>query len=169
MSDIACGHLPLEVVDLPLVSDDRGFLFEVIRSIEPAPSEHKPHSLAHRFGQVYVVGDPVRKTVRAYHKHDELWDWFCIIAGSAKFVFVDDDPDSDTEGKHQIIIGSSRRPQLIVVPPKVYHGWMSLEDNTVMLSVASHTYNHAKPDEYRVDPYTFDDLIGESPWVVRGR
>jgi dTDP-4-dehydrorhamnose 3,5-epimerase-like enzyme len=34
----------------------------------------------------------------------------------------------------------------------VYHGWMSLEDDTMMISTASEVYNRANPDEERV-PY----------------
>lgn len=150
----------VKVVDLPVFEDDRGFLIEIARTAD----DPEPHGVVHRFGQVYLVGDPVRGTIRAFHKHAELWDWFFISQGSAKFVLKDDRPDSPTYGEMMTVIASHRRPRLIVVPPGVYHGWMSLEDNTLMVSTASHTYNRANPDEVRIPPDSFGDV-----WTVKGR
>ena len=105
-----------------------------------------------------------RGTVRAFHKHAELWDWFFISHGSAKFVLVDDRDDSPTKGEMMAVVVGDRKPALIVVPPGVYHGWMSLEDDTQMVSTASHTYNREKPDEVRIPPDSFGDV-----WTVKGR
>jgi dTDP-4-dehydrorhamnose 3,5-epimerase len=137
--------------------DDRGFLFEVIHASDPFVT---------KFGQVYFVGDRTPFTVRAYHKHFELHDWFAIVNGSAKFVLVDDRKDSPTYRKTDILIGSSRKPSLIIVPPGVYHGWMSLENDTLLCSIASHEYNREKPDEERVSPDSFQDILGQNPWQI---
>jgi dTDP-4-dehydrorhamnose 3,5-epimerase len=122
------------------------------------------HALAHQFGQVYLVGDPARGAVRAYHKHRELWDWFCIVHGSAKFILRDDRPECETYGEMLTVVAGVRAPKLIAVPPGVYHGWMALEDDTLMISVASHTYNQDEPDEVRIAPDSFGDV-----WTVKGR
>ena len=52
---------------------------------------------------------------------------------------------------------NAQRPSCLEVEPGVWHGWQALEDNTVLTSVASHTYNRDNPDEERVGPYEFDD------------
>ena len=143
----------LEGKTLAVHNDDRGYLYEIVHSYELP-----------KFGQVYAVGDPARGAIRAFHKHDKLWDLFCIVAGSAKFIFVDDRPKSKTKGNMQIITAGSRAPKLIIVPPGIYHGWMALEDNTLMISTASELYNQKSPDEYRIDPYTYGDV-----WTVKGR
>lgn len=150
----------VKVIDLTVVEDDRGFLIEIARSAD----DPSPHGVVHRFGQVYLVGDPVRGTIRAFHKHAELWDWFFICHGSAKFVLKDDRPESPTYGEMMTVVASQRKPRLIVVPPGVYHGWMSLEDDTLMVSTASHTYKHGDPDEVRIPPDSFGDV-----WTVKGR
>ena len=148
------------VVELATHEDDRGYLIEIARrDDDPAP-----HGLIHRFGQVYLVGDPVRGTIRAFHKHAKLWDWFFISHGSAKFVLKDDRPDSPSYGEEMTVIASGRKPRLVAVPPGVYHGWMSLEDDTQMVSTGSHTYNSQDPDEVRIPPDSFGDV-----WTVRGR
>jgi len=150
----------VKVITLPQFEDDRGYLIEIAR----ATGDGEAHSVVHKFGQVYLVGDPVRGIIRAFHKHDELWDWFFISHGSAKFVLKDDRPKSPTYGEVQTVITSARSPRLVIVPPGVYHGWMSLEDDTQMVSTASHTYNRQKPDETRIPPDSFGDV-----WTVKGR
>lgn len=150
----------VKVIELPIFEDDRGFLVEIARHAD----DPEPHGVVHRFGQVYLVGDPVRGIIRAFHKHEELWDWFFISHGSAKFVLKDDRKGSKTFGEIQTVIASARKPRLVVVPPGVYHGWMSLEDDTLMVSTASHTYNRQKPDEVRIPPDSFGDV-----WTVQGR
>jgi len=150
----------VQVIDLVAHYDDRGYLVEIVRHAD----DPEPHGVVHQFGQVYLVGDMVRGTIRAYHKHEELWDWFFISHGSAKFVLKDDRADSPTCGEMMTIVVGERRPRLIVVPPGVYHGWMSLEDDTQMVSTASHTYNREQPDEVRIPPDSFGDV-----WTVKGR
>jgi dTDP-4-dehydrorhamnose 3,5-epimerase len=150
----------VEVIDLTTREDDRGYLIEIARRAD----DPEPHGVVHQFGQVYFVGDPVRGSIRAFHKHHELWDWFFISHGSAKFVLKDDREDSPTHGEMMTVISSIRNPRLLVIPPGVYHGWMSLEDDTQMVSTASHAYNRENPDEVRVPPDSFGDV-----WAVKGR
>ncbi len=147
-------------VFLELHEDDRGYLFEVIHNSDPFMTQ---------FGQVYMVGDRIERVVRAFHKHRELHDWFCIVHGSAKFALVDDRQDGPTYRQSDMLVGSDRKPSLIVVPPGVYHGWMSLEPDTLLCSTASHEYQRGNPDEVRVPPDHFDDLLGGSPWQIKGR
>lgn len=145
----------VEVVPLTARVDDRGYLIEIVRATDPYFT---------KFGQVYIVGDMARGTIRAFHKHEELWDWFFISHGSAKFVLKDDRPESPTHGEMMTVVGSERNPTLIVVPPGVYHGWMSLEDDTQLISTASEVYRRDNPDEVRIPPDSFGDV-----WTVKGR
>lgn len=140
------SHTIIKDVEIvPLISrlDDRGYLVEIV---------HNSDKFFQKFGQVYLVGDFVRNTVRAFHKHQKLWDYFFISHGSAKFALVDDRVKSPTYKKIMTVVISDKNPTLLVVPPGVYHGWMSLEDDTQMLSTASEIYNRENPDETRV-PY----------------
>jgi dTDP-4-dehydrorhamnose 3,5-epimerase len=150
----------VHAIPLQTHTDDRGFLTEIARVV----GDGEPHSVIHQFGQVYMVGNPVRGAVRAYHKHDELWDWFFIAQGTAKFVLRDDRAESPTYEKMATFVFGTRNSHLLVVPPGVYHGWVSLEDNTLMLSTASHTYNREQPDETRISPDSFGDV-----WTVKGK
>lgn len=140
--------------------DDRGYLHEIAR----CASSTGDHAVVETFGQVYLVGDHVRGTIRAFHKHRTLWDFFCISHGSAKFVLVDDREDAPTYRVVSNFVLSARTPALLVVPPGVFHGWMSLEDDTQMISIASEPYRSEEPDEVRIPPDSFGDV-----WTVVGR
>lgn len=143
----------LKIIPLQTYFDDRGYLFEVIRHYELP-----------KFGRAYIAADPVRGTIRAFHKHYISYDNFCILKGSAKFVFVDDREKSPTYKQKEIIVTSEKCPKLIVVPPEIFHGWISLEDNTILLTVNSELFNKEKPDEMRIPSDSFGDV-----WTVKGR
>jgi dTDP-4-dehydrorhamnose 3,5-epimerase-like enzyme len=145
--------------------DDRGWLYEVI---------HITDSFLPKFGQTYLVGNPARSAIRGFHKHRALWDYFCIVKGSAKFVLVVADEEEVMEAARkgsvmgpdalETYVLSALRPQLLVVPAGVWHGWMSLEDETMLLSTASEVYNPQQPDEVRAPSAIFGDV-----WTVAGR
>ncbi len=133
----------VKLVDLVAHVDDRGYLIEILR----ANDEHFT-----KFGQVYIVANHARNIIRAFHVHKILWDWFFISHGSAKFALVDGRKESPTYNEINTFVLTDKKPQLLVVPPGVYHGWMSLQDDTQMISTASEVYNRQNPDEERV-PY----------------
>ena len=164
-------------VPLKWHTDDRGMLMEVLRAndkhYQNATDAANPHE--GNFGQTYVVIDPMPYTVRAFHKHGLLWDFFTILNGSAKFIFFDDRdgkddiPLSDTYEHLEIVVTGKMNPMCIVVPPGILHGWMSLEPNTILLSTGTHVYSeviktYGQPDECRISPDTFGDL-----WKVEAK
>jgi dTDP-4-dehydrorhamnose 3,5-epimerase len=151
----------VNLISLAVNVDDRGYLLEVIRTAEPKTD---PWSVCTRFSQVYLVGNFGKGTIRAFHKHKLMWDYFFISHGAAKFVLADDRKNSLTYKEINTFILSERNPSLLVVPPEVYHGWMSLEDDTQMICIASELYNREKPDEIRIPPDSFGDV-----WTVKGR
>jgi dTDP-4-dehydrorhamnose 3,5-epimerase len=148
------------LVDFDVNVDARGLLYEVV---------HASDAFVPVIRQVYHVHNPRPETIRAFHAHEELHDWFHIVHGSAIFGLVDDRAGSPTHRKPLRLVLTARKPQLLVVPPGAYHGWMSLEPDTIMTSVASHEYDRERPDEHRVPADHFDELFGGSPWRVEAR
>jgi dTDP-4-dehydrorhamnose 3,5-epimerase len=145
----------VEVNPLTVHVDDRGYLMEVLR-------EYDPHFK--RFGYMYVAGDNVRGVVRAFHKHLNMWEWFYCSSGSARYVLVDDRSESPTYKQANSIVIGQRNPCVLVVPPGVFHGWVSLEDNTQIVAVGSEPYNPKALDEVRVPADSF-----ETQWEVQAR
>jgi len=136
--------------------DDRGYLSVILRSDHPQFT---------RFGQVYLVGNHRAGTIRAWHKHSVMWDWFFISHGAAKFGLVDDRSDSATYGNRWGVTLAARAPALLAVPPGVFHGWMSLSDDTQLISIADQRYGEPGWDEERVPHDHFPDF----PWRVEHR
>ena len=159
------GIAGVQLVELVRHEDDRGFLYEVI---------HATDSFVHKFGQVYVVCSPVRGAVRAFHKHAVLWDYFCVVRGAGKFVLAlagdEEIRRSRNEGEEcaptalGTYVLTERKPALLVVPPGIWHGWMALEENTLVVATGSEVYNREDPDEVRTSPDIFGDV-----WSVKGR
>lgn len=155
----------VRLIELVRHIDDRGYLYEVI---------HSTDDFLPKFGQNYVVCSPIRGAIRAFHRHDVLWDYFCVVRGTAKFVLADaaDELAKAAAEKGEpcvphvldTFVLSERKPSLLVVPAGIWHGWMALEDETMVVASGSEVYNHASPDEVRVPPEVFGDV-----WTVRGR
>ncbi len=148
----------VQLLGLKVSTDDRGYLTVLASS----GRDDAPNIPIIR--EVYLVGDMAKGTVRAFHKHKALWDYFFISHGSAKFVLVDDRSGSPTKGKMDTFVLTERNSSLLIVPPGVYHGWMSLQDDTQMISLANNPYNRKRPDEQRIPPESFGDV-----WTVKGR
>lgn len=129
--------------------DDRGFLYQIFQSTDNLFPEIK---------RIYIVGNFDKAVVRGFHKHLEEWKYFFVAAGSAKFVLVDEN------NKINNYVLSSKKPHVLVVPPKIYHGWVSLEDNTLLIAISDKTLEESEKDDYRKDPYTFGNV-----WSVKGR
>ena len=145
----------VQVIPLESHVDDRGYLIELV---------HGSDEFLPKFGQVYFVCSVARNTIRAFHKHEVLWDYFFISSGSAKFALRDDRPTSPTYEAMMTVVTGVHNPTLLVIPPGIFHGWMALEDNTHLISTASEEYNRENPDEVRVPPdsWAYD-------WKVHGR
>jgi len=148
----------VQLIPLRTNVDDRGYLTVFASSKRPDAPDIP------QIREVYLVGNFSKGTIRAFHKHAQLWDYFFISHGSAKFVLVDDRKDSPTHKEVNTFVLSHKSPGLLIVPAGVYHGWMSLEDDTQMVSVASEIYNREKPDETRVPFDSFGDV-----WSIKFR
>ncbi|MDR7419828.1 MAG: dTDP-4-dehydrorhamnose 3,5-epimerase family protein [Armatimonadota bacterium] len=140
-----------------LISDDRGFLMEMLRSDWP---EYQ------KFGQVYVTAC-YPGVVKAWHYHGKQWDHFSCVHGVAKVVLYDARASSPTRGRvNEFYIGPTN-PQLVVIPPMVYHGFSAVgTELALIVNVPTELYDYQAPDEHRV-PY--DDPSIPYSWAVRNR
>lgn len=128
---------------LKLHSDDRGFLYEMLRS------DNQNFS---KFGQVYVIGDARRGIVRAWHRHFQMDEWFCCVSGKA--LFVSHDPETGGFAEHYL---NSANPSLLYVPRLIFHGHQALTDDAVIVAICTEPYFHDRLDEERVPSDYFRD------------
>ncbi len=134
--------------------DDRGFLSQIL----PEGDE------SFEVKRIYSTGNFSKGTIRGFHKHQREKKAFFVPSGAAKFVVVDDRKDSPTYKEISSFILSMLNPTVLIIPTGVYTGWMSLDDNTVVLGISSETFDKDNPDDERADPHSFGDV-----WKVNDR
>ncbi len=137
----------VEVKQLKLIKDERGFVMEMLRCDD---------EIFKKFGQVYVSAcNP--GYVKGWHHHKIQTDNFVVLEGKARILLYDDRKDSPTKGECMEFIVSREDPQLIQIPPGVLHGFETIGKKTIfVISVPTEPYNYKNPDEYRVDPFQND-------------
>jgi len=134
--------------------DDRGFLSQIL----PEGDE------SFVIKRIYSTGNFAKGIIRGFHKHKKEKKAFFVPTGAAKFVLVDDRKDSSTYKAIDTFILSKLNPSVLIIPTGVYSGWMSLEDQTIVLGISSEPFDKENPDDERTDPNTFGDV-----WQVKDR
>lgn len=139
----------VKLIPVKVFVDDRGYVFQIVQESDKTFP---------KLERLYLVGNFSRGTIRGFHRHEKEWKAFFVISGSAKFVLVDDGKNIET------CVISSKNPTLFIVPPKIWHGWMSLEKNTMILGISNFTIDETKKDDFRKSPDSFGDV-----WTVKNR
>jgi len=135
----------VQVKPLKVLTDDRGFLMEILREDDP---------IFERFGQVYITGCR-RCVAKGWHYHKEQTDHFMCVAGAALVVLYDGREDSPTRGMVQEFTLTSPPmqdpvPVLLKIPPLVVHGFTAVYgDEARIINIPTLPYRYANPDEFR--------------------
>jgi dTDP-4-dehydrorhamnose 3,5-epimerase-like enzyme len=167
----------VELVDLKVYEDNRGFLFEIASETHEKWIECK---------HIYVA-TARRGVAKAQHAHMLQTDRFCVIHGTAQIGLIDlrgdigsipkEDGGPDTWTLHgkpfvdpgwynamgnsptfleqQTIVMSGDRPQLLYIPAGVSHGQMALSEMSYLLNLPTVPFNRAAPDEVRIPADAF--------------
>lgn len=151
------GALPHGAVvkRLRRVVNERGNLLEVQRSDDDEYTG---------FGQTYVtVTYP--GVVRAWYRHLRQADQLIVVHGEAQLVLYDDRPESPTVGTTAEVLFGEASPALVVIPPRLWHGFRPLGNQSLtMLHLNDTAFDHDQPDEERVPidsdriPFRWSDL-----------
>ncbi|MFH1219762.1 MAG: dTDP-4-dehydrorhamnose 3,5-epimerase family protein [Candidatus Eisenbacteria bacterium] len=143
------------IKQLKVIPDERGFLMEMLRSDDP---------IFRKFGQVYLsVAYP--GIVKGWHYHKLQTDYFTVVKGMLKVVLFDRRENSKTHGVLSEFFMGERNPILLVIPPLVVHGVKAVgPEPGYLVNCPDMPYNHASPDEYRIDPHG-----GEIPYDWKPR
>jgi dTDP-4-dehydrorhamnose 3,5-epimerase len=152
------------VKPLKVLTDDRGFLMEMLRADDP---------FFEAFGQVYVTGCH-GGVAKAWHYHKEQSDHFICVSGAALVVLYDSRQGSLTHGDAQEFVLTAPptqdpAPLLLKIPPLVLHGFTAAGcEEARIITVPTRTYRYENPDEYRV-PWDSKQIPYRWPSeVVRG-
>lgn len=135
----------VNVKQLNLIPDERGFLMEILRNDD---------EFYRQFGQCYITA-AYPGVVKAWHYHKLQTDHFCVVSGMAKVVLYDGRKESPTQGEINEFFMGERRRLLVSIPPGVYHGYKNIGlGECLLLNIPTELYDYEQPDEYRLDPHS---------------
>lgn len=98
------------------------------------------------------------KGISAWHMHEIQTDHIFVITGHCRWVLWDDREGSKTHGKLDVFNLSPARPQVLAVPPGVWHGVQNLSaDESAFINYFTHAYDYNNPDEWRL-PWNTDKI-----------
>lgn len=130
-------------IERPAIVTRNGLTNEVYRQDWPAA--------AAQVGQILFVS--LRPAaVSAWHLHRAQTDHIFCTLGALKLVIYDPREDSITRGLVDVRLLHPARPQLIVIPPNLWHGLQNLDParDAAFINAFDRVYDHADPDEYRL-------------------
>lgn len=105
--------------------------------------------------QVHITTTLAGRT-RAWGLHLRSTDRLFVVSGLVSIVVFDGREDSTTFGQINEFKVSARNPGLLVIPPRLYHGWKNIGlDEAFIINMPSSEYDHEQPDAL--------DLPYESP------
>lgn len=136
----------VELKELKLLDDERGFLMEILRCDD---------RLFERFGQAYITACK-SGVAKAWHYHKQQTDNFACLWGKSLVVLYDMREDSPTSGSVEEFILEAppceeNRPLLLKIPPLVVHGFTSLGgEEARIINIPTMPYRYDDPDEHRL-------------------
>jgi len=150
------------------ISDDRGFLVPFTDDID--------HELFHRS---YITENYGHGVIRGLHYHKKEIKIYTVASGAAKFITLKIPPEiADRNNESEITeylkvnpgalkswVMSSRHHCALGIPAYYAGGWISLEDQTVLVGLSNLRYEDALHDDIRINPY----IIGEDCWRIIAR
>ncbi|MBW2964726.1 WxcM-like domain-containing protein [Candidatus Woesearchaeota archaeon] len=124
------------VKKLDVKKDERGMLFEVLRSEQVnAP-----------FGQMFITSVKPSK-VKGNHYHKRKKEWFCAVSGKVTVHLID-----VASGARKDVILDSKAPSLIQINPGVSHAITNNgKDEALVISYISESYDHKDPDTFSLE------------------
>lgn len=135
-------------------SDDRGVFVPFMQNADFADFSGLP------IKRVYYVYNHAKGTIRGFHFHKKEWKYFIVASGAAKIIALN--PENPEE--KFTFISSPRKSNLIIIPPGFANGWISLEDNTILICCSTSAIEDSIKDDVRYDPYKWGEV-----WKVKGR
>jgi dTDP-4-dehydrorhamnose 3,5-epimerase len=85
--------------------------------------------------------------IRAWGLHQASTDRLFVVHGLISIVVFDGREDSPTFGYLNEFRVSDRNPGLLVIPPRLYHGWKNIGiDEAFIINMPSSQYDHEGPD-----------------------
>ena len=117
----------------------------------------------------YMVENHRRGYIRAWHGHRKEAKYVFVPQGSIKLgvVAIKDKKGTEQSFRNQPkeFCLSSRRPQILYIPPGYYNGFQTLEENTKVIFLSTSTLEESAKDDLRA----FYDIWWKDFWKENQR
>ena len=117
----------IQIIKKKVILDDRGKILHMLRSDEDNFT---------KFGEIYF-SYVYPKKIKAWHLHKKMTLNYAAAFGKIKIVLYDDRAESKTKGEIQEIFLSNENHELISIPPMIWNGFASANDNVAVLANCS--------------------------------
>ena len=130
----------VKIIQKKVITDDRGKILHMLRADD---SNFK------KFGEIYFSYVNPKK-IKAWHIHKKMTLNYVAAFGKIKLVLYDDRKNSDTFGEVQEIFLSNENHLLVSIPPYIWNGFTSADENLAVLANCS-DIPHDKEEISRLD------------------
>jgi dTDP-4-dehydrorhamnose 3,5-epimerase len=130
----------VEIIKKKVITDDRGKILHMLKAND---KEFK------KFGEIYF-SYVYPKKIKAWHIHKKMTLNYVAAFGKIKLVLYDDREKSSTLGKTQEIFLSNENHYMVIIPPLIWNGFTSADDNLAILANCS-DIPHDKSEISRLD------------------
>lgn len=114
----------VKISEKKVISDDRGKILHMLRNDDK-------NFL--KFGEIYFSYVYPNK-FKAWHLHKKMTLNYVAVFGQIKIVLYDDRKESKTLGKIQEIFISNENHKLITIPPMIWNGFCSANNDVAVLA-----------------------------------
>ena len=143
--------------NLKTLTDDRGFLIELLKEGEPTFLQIKQ--------TIYTEAYP--GVIKAFHWHKKQTDIWFFSSGMVQVVLYDLREDSPTFKETNVFYLGEKNQQLLLIPAGLAHGYRVLGSKPACLFYhTTEPYNLDNPDEERMP---FDDPQIGFDWETKNR
>lgn len=133
----------VKIFNKKVITDERGKILHMLRSDDEN---------FNKFGEIYFSYVNPNK-IKAWHIHKKMTLNYCSAYGNIKLVLFDEREKSKTKGLVQEIFLSNNNHILVSIPPMVWNGFCSADENLAVLANCS-DIPHDKEEILRI---SFDD------------
>ena len=130
----------VRIIKKKVITDDRGKILHMLKNTDDG---------FNKFGEIYF-SYVYPKKIKAWHIHKKMTLNYIAAYGKIKLVLYDDRDNSKSKGALQELTLSNDNHLLISIPPMIWNGFTSADDNLAVLANCS-DIPHDKNEILRVD------------------
>jgi dTDP-4-dehydrorhamnose 3,5-epimerase len=112
------------------------------------------------FKRSYIITNTQPGVVRAFHGHKKEGKLFYVPKGAFKFIIMGME---DNLWKEYTLLASV--PKILFVPAGFYNGFVSLSEDSLIITYSTSTIDESREDDIRL-PF---DTLGENIWKINNR